>query len=256
MLLLSTSSLKWYGLHKIFSFAQKAWYDGINLDIDKSNFDTLDENYIKSLEKEFSIPVLSITAYDKWMDEKKVDKFVNMANILWSQLISFFPPHITDKKTDWFSKYLTNLSKKIDISLAIQNVPVKFWLFVIPEFRTNALQEIKKVTWNTSLNIANIDKTTWIDIMKALSVLWQSIKNVYISDKNWPKDWLLPGLAWWGTSFLPLESFLMKLKTTNYNWFITLSVNPKELEVWDDEKVLSNLENFKKYYEKHYIDYK
>lgn len=256
MLLLSSSSLKWYGLHKIFILAKKAWYDGINLDVDKTNFDTIDEDYIKDLQNEFGISVLSITAQDKWMDEKKIDKLVKMAEVLNSQLISFFPPHITDKKTDWFSKYLPNLSKKLSISLAVANVPAKFWLFVIPEFRTNALQEIKKVTGNTVLNIANIDKSTWIDIMKALSVLGSSIKNVYLSDKNWPKEWLLPGLAGWGTSYLPLESFLMKLKTSNYNWFITLSVNPKELEVWDDVKVLENLEQVKKYYKKHFLDYK
>jgi hypothetical protein len=65
MLLLSTSSLKGYSLHKIFIFAKKAGYDGLNLDLDKSNFDTLDGEYIKTLSDAFSIPVLSITAYDK-----------------------------------------------------------------------------------------------------------------------------------------------------------------------------------------------
>jgi hypothetical protein len=37
----------------------------LNLDLDKSNFDTLDGEYIKTLSDAFSIPVLSITAYDK-----------------------------------------------------------------------------------------------------------------------------------------------------------------------------------------------
>jgi hypothetical protein len=53
MILLSTSSLKGYGLHKIFQIVQKSQYNGIDLVIDKTNFDTLDTQYIKSLIDQF-----------------------------------------------------------------------------------------------------------------------------------------------------------------------------------------------------------
>ncbi|MDD4151941.1 MAG: TIM barrel protein, partial [Candidatus Gracilibacteria bacterium] len=248
MLLLSTSSLKGYGLHKIFIFAKKAGYDGINLDIDKSNFDTLDEEYIKTLSNAFEVPVLSITAQDKGVDEKKVDKMIQMAKLLGSQLVTFSPPHITDKKTEWFTKYLPKIKKDSSLSIAIQNVPLKFWLFVIPEFRSNTLGEIKKITGDTVLNISNIDKSSGTDILKAQSMLGNSLKNVYLSDKNGVKEGLLPGMSGGGTSYLPLESFLMKLKTSNYNGFISLSVNPKELDAGTDEKVIENLEFIKRYY--------
>jgi hypothetical protein len=32
-----------------------------------------------------------------------------------------------------------------------------------------------------------------------------------------------------GTSYLPLESFLMKLRASGYSAFITLKVNPREM---------------------------
>ncbi len=53
MILLSTSSLKGYGLHKIFQLVQKSQYNGIDLVIDKANFDTLDAEYIKKLSSDF-----------------------------------------------------------------------------------------------------------------------------------------------------------------------------------------------------------
>ena len=49
---------------------------------------------------------------------------------------------------------------------------------------------------------------------------------------------------------------LMKLKTTGYNGFLTLSVKPSELGVGTEEKVLQNLDYVKKYYEKHFLKYK
>ena len=46
MLLLSTSSLAGYGLHRIFEFAKKSEYDGIDLCIDFSEFDTFNAEYL------------------------------------------------------------------------------------------------------------------------------------------------------------------------------------------------------------------
>jgi sugar phosphate isomerase/epimerase len=53
MLLVSTSSLSGYGLHRIFSFVKKAGYDGIDLVLTKQNYDTWSADYIKSLIDEF-----------------------------------------------------------------------------------------------------------------------------------------------------------------------------------------------------------
>jgi hypothetical protein len=48
-------------LHRIFSFAKKAKYDGLDLYLTRLNYDLWDEDYIKSLVVEFDVPVLSIT---------------------------------------------------------------------------------------------------------------------------------------------------------------------------------------------------
>jgi hypothetical protein len=48
----------------------------------------------------------------------------------------------------------------------------------------------------------------------------------------------------------------MKLKTTAYGGFITLRVSPRALGVGNAERVLQNLEYMKKYYQKHFQDFK
>jgi len=256
MLLLSTSSLKWYWIHKIFILVKKAKYDWIDLVIDEKNFDTLDKEYLKSLSDEFKLPILSITAPDKWLSRQKIDKLVEMAKLFSSQVINFYPPHISDKNADEFIKYLPKIKKDLRISITVQNVEQKFKLFVIPEYKNNNLIELKKITQDTALNIENIDKSSGIDLLKAQNILWNTIVNIYLSDRDGVRQWLLPWNAGWWLSYLPIESFLMKLKSFGYNSFFSLRVKPTELWAWYDEKVLENLEQFKNYYKKNFLDYK
>jgi len=256
VILLSTSSLTWYGLHRIFKFAHKAGFDGLDIALGKINYDYWDEDYIKELSDSFNMPVLSITAPSRGMNEKKVDKIVSIATKLGAQLITFSPPHFSDKNTTWFTRYLLKVKRDTHISMAIQNVEPKFLFFIIPEYKNATLFEIKKVTWDATLDLSNIDASSGMDILKAQKMLWSSIKNIFLSDKHWNKAGILPGGAGGGISYLPLESFFMKLKISWYNGFVTLKVKPSELWVWTEEKVIQNLEYANWYYKKHYLNYK
>lgn len=252
MLVLSTISFNWYGLHKIFDFAKQSGYDGIELVLTKNQYDFWDEEYVLSLIKEFWVPVLSIKAPKRWMNEKLVDRIISLALKIWAQNITFTPPHFRDKNISWYLKYLSQVKKNSSIAISVENVEPKFILFIIPEHKDSSLRQIKKITWDTALVLSSIDQSSGEDIIKAQKILWASIKNIYFSDVNWPKKWLLPGNAWGWTSYLPLESFLMKLKSVSYNWLITLEISPKELWVWNNEKILNNLEYFKNYYKKYF----
>lgn len=256
MLLISTSSLKWYGIHKIFTLVKKSWYDGIDLVIDEKNYDTLDGKYLLGLSKAFEIPILSITAPEKWLSKAKIDAIVEMAKLLDVQVANFYPPHISDKAMPNLFKYLMKIKKDTRISITIQNVEQKYMLLVIPEYKHSNITELKKITGDTALNISTLDKSSGIDLQKALNLLWGSIRNVYLSDKQGLKEGLLPGNAWGGVSYMPIESFLMKLKISWYNGFFSLKVKPSELWVGSDEKILYNLEWVKKYYSKHFLEYK
>jgi hypothetical protein len=138
----------------------------------------------------------------------------------------------------------------------LQNIEQKFMLFIIPEYKNSNLMEIKKITWDTALNLSNIDKSSGIDLYKAQSILWNTLSNIYVNDRNGIRDGLLPGNAGGWVSFLPIESFFMKLKTSWYNGLFSLRVRPTELWVWSEEKILYNMEYVKNYYKKHFLDYK
>lgn len=253
MLLLSTSSLQWYGLHHIFQIVKESGYDGIDLCVDNELLDTWDEEYINSLSNDFWVPVVSISAPASKLDEKKVDQLIKLGNRLKSEVITFSPPHISDKNTKWFREYLPLISKKSEISLAVQNVPPKFLFFVIPEYKNSTLDQIKKITGSTSLDIAGIDASSGIDIMKAQQLLGSTIRNIFISDKDTTREWLLPGKWVGGASFLPLESFFITLKNSWYHHSFSLRIDSKQLWVGAVEEVLDNLASFKKYYSKYFL---
>lgn len=256
MLLLSTSSLTWYGLHRIFSFAKNAGYTGIDIALGELDYDIWDAWYIQELIDEFKLPVISLTAPGKWMSTQKLDRIIHLAESLKVQVVTFSPPHITDKDTKWFGASLLKLKKNTWLSICVQNVEPKFLFFVIPEYRNATLEKIKSVTGDTTLDILAVDASSNLDIVRALEVLGASVKNVFFCDKDGSKKWILPGGAGGGISHLPLESFLMKLKMSGYNGFITLRVSPKEIGVGNAQRVEQNLEYMKEYYEKHFKNYK
>lgn len=256
MLLLSTDTLKWYGLHRIFWFAKKAWYDWLDLVLSRQDYDNWDKEYVKKLSDDFGVPVLSITAPQRSLNEKKVDLIIKLASYLGAQNITFSPPHSRDANKTWYTKYLSRVKRDTHLAISIKNIEPKFLFFIIPEYPDATLSQIKRITWDTALDLSAVDNSSSLDILKAQKLLWSSIKNIYFSDKHWPKKWLLPGWAGWWTSYLPLESLLMKLKSSWYGAFITLKITPREIWVWTEEKIIQNLEYFKAYYKKHFLDFK
>lgn len=249
LILLSTSSLDWYGLHRIFLFAKEAWFYGVDLSVSFENFDTLDADYIKKISDETWVKVLSISAPSAKITESIVDKLFYLSSLLWSQVITFCPPHFSDKNDSWYKNYLPKIKKSSNISISVQNVIPEFLFFIIPTRRNASLIEIKKITGDTSFDLWNSN-----DIIKDSTFLWNSIKNIYINDSFWENKWLLLWTAIWWTSNLPIESFFMKMKANWYNWFFSLKVSPKELWVWNEEKVLINLKNSISYYEKYFVE--
>ena len=256
MLLLSTSSLTWYWLHHTFALAKKAWFDWIDLCIEHNLYDTWDREYISSLIEQFSLPVLSMSAPSTKLNEEKVDQIINIAKHIGAEVVSFSPPHISDKNTKWFRQYLPKIKKEEWITFSVQNVAPKFLFFIIPEYKNSTLEQIKKTTGFTTLDVGGVDVSSGIDLTKAYDLLGSSIKNIFLSDRDSNgKEGLLPGNAWNGVSHLPLESFLMKLKKNNYTWHISLKINPNELFVGDEEKIQEQFVQFQNYYHKYYTNF-
>lgn len=248
MILLSTESLKWYGIHRILDFAKKSWFHGIDLSVDYENFDTLDIEYLKKISDETWVKILSITAPSSKISENFIDKILAMAALFQSQVVNFLPPHFSDKNISWYKEYLPKIKKSSSIAISVQNVEPKFLFFIIPARRNASLIEIKKITWDTTFDLSNSN-----DIIKDYQFLGNSIKNIYLSDTEIEKKWLMLGKSSGWTSYLPIESLLMKLKANSYNWLLTIKIDPKELWAWNEDLVINNLKASISYIEKYFI---
>lgn len=225
MFLLSTSSLAGYGLHRIFSLAKQAEFDGIDISVDFDQYDSYDASYIDSLITSTDLPVMSITAPARKLNKKQCDQMLTLASELGVQVVNLHPPHRLDRERDWFGEYLQVVAKKYpNITINIINAPPKTWLFVISEYGDARPETIKKITAHTALSIENVDPESGVDLMKTLILLGSTMGLVYLSDKDDEQVWLFPGE---GT--MPLESLLIKLRDIGYSGHFTLTVDPKAL---------------------------
>jgi len=248
MLLLSTSSLQGYGLHKIFLLAKEANYGWIDLSVDFDQYDTVHASYIDSLIQSTSLPVISITAPERRLNRKQFDTILHLAHDLWVQIINIHPPHRLDREKDWFWEYLQSVAQKYpNIIINIINAPPKTWLFVISEYGDARPETIKKITEHTALSIENVDPSSGVDLMKTFILLGSTMGFIYLSDKTEESDWLFPG-EW----SMPLESLLIKLSDIGYTWNFTLSIDPKSLWAWDDDLVIQKLKEVEVFLLKYY----
>ncbi len=252
MLLLSTSSLTGYWLHKIFLLAEKAGYDGIDLTVDFALHDTYNAEYIDSLIQITNIPIVSVSAPQKHLTKKQLEITMNLANELEVRMVNVHPPHRLEKEKDWFGSYLKTLQNKYhNMNVNIINAPPKTWLFFIAEYGDARPETIKKMTEHTALSIENIDTSSGVGLMKTLVLLGSTLDFVYLSDneEETGKTGLFPGE---GT--MPLESLLIKLgeKEHPFQWVFSLQVKPEFLWAWNDEKVVKRLQEAQKYLYKYF----
>ena len=248
MLYLSTSSLRGYGLHRIFSFARTAGYDGLDLSLSGDDFDTCDPAYVSGLARAYGFRVPSITAYETDMDETRLGLVMKLALTLKSSIVTFYPP---EGGAAWYDTYLPQVQARYpDITLSVVNMPPKTTLLVIPGYNKNAtLQNIRKVTGYTSLAINHVLPESGVDLLKTFTMLGNTIRMVYLADRSSEKgrDGLLPGRG-----YMPIESLLVKLREAGYTGPFTLTVRPSELGAGaSDAQVLARLADVKAYVQRY-----
>ena len=92
MIALHTNSLHKYGLNRIFEFAKKAGYDGIEIGVEKGNFDTQNAEYIKKLSNEYNLPIVALHTPVNG-SQKSVEHVIDMAIYLKCPVIVISPPN-------------------------------------------------------------------------------------------------------------------------------------------------------------------
>lgn len=247
MIILSTDSLRGYGLNRIFEFAKKAGYDGIDLSIDFGQFDTLNADYLNSLIKQYDMPVHALSA-PKNIKAKKIQELVDIAKKIKAKVLILQPPKILDfKLSSWLRQEIPRIREKEAISIAMENSPAGTFLGFIPEHAMSNIQELKKFK-HVSLDTARIGEKRQ-DLIRAYSSFKKYLVHIHLSNLHHGKKYyrLDEGI-------LPLESFLTKLKQENYPGAISIKIMPKMLHAGEDDKLVQELENTKKFYDKYYTN--
>jgi sugar phosphate isomerase/epimerase len=247
MLVLSSDSLKGYGLNRIFNFIKQAGYGGIDLQIDFKNFDTQNTEYVKLLSDQYQIPVVAIQA-PPVSSPKKIQEALRMAKLLGCRIIVIQPPKIFDfKYIQWLKNEIPKIRQKENISIALENAPSETFLGIIPEHAMGNVNEMKK------FKHACIDTTRVAqkheDLIRIYKTLKKYIVHIHLSNVKLGRQYFLPN-----EGILPIESFLTKLKQDSWPGNIAVKVNPKFMNAGDDEKVLKTLLDIKKFYDTYFTN--
>ena len=245
MIILSTDSLRGYGLNRIFKLAKEAGYDGIDVAVDFNQFDTFNTQYIKTLIKEYDMPVHAVSA-PKHIAEKKIKKIAKMAKRVEAKVLVLQPPKILNfKLATWLKKEIPKLREKEFLSIAMENAPAGTFLGFIPEHAISNTLELKKFK-HISLDTARIGEKRK-DLMRAYNSFKKFLVHIHLSNLYRGKKYAPPQ-----EGIMPLESFLTKLKQDGYPGALSIKVLPKHLHAGDDDRVIEELKSTKKYYEKYY----
>lgn len=246
MLLLSTDSLKGYGLNRIFQFAKDAQYDGLELVLSTSDFDTQNSDYINGLIKDTKIPVEVVRTFTR-STIKKSEFACSFAKKIGASLVILEPPKLFDfKYAEWLKKTVPKLRRKHNIRIALKNSAAETFLGFLPGRSMNNIGDLKKfgeVCLDTALLYSKK-----IDLMRAYSSLKKVLVCIHFSNVHKGKLHSLPT-----EGVMPLESLLLKLKKDKFKEPISVMVNAKELKVGHDKKVIDNLKAVKSFYEKYYL---
>lgn len=249
MLVLSTDSLRGYGLNRVFELAKQAGYDGIDLAVDYGQFDTFNTDYLLQLIKDYDLPIHSISA-PKQIASKRIKELVKMAKDTGAKVLVLQPPKLFDfKLAAWLREEIPKLREKEFLSIALENAPAGTFLGFIPEHAMSNTQELKKFK-HVSLDTARIGEKKQ-DLIRAYTAFKKFLVHVHISNVFRGKKYspLSDGI-------MPLESFLSKLKQDKYPGAFSIKILPKYLHAGEDDKVVEELERARKYYEKHFKNVK
>ncbi len=245
MFVLSTDSLKGYGLNRIFQFAKEAGYDGLDLAINPQDYDTQNPEYVKSLCDQYQIPVVAIQT-PAHGTPKKINMAVEMAKTINCKIIVIQPPKLLELKfIQWLKREIPKIRQKENISIALENAPSSNFLGILPGHamdNLSAMKEFKHACIDTS-RVAQKKQ----DIIRVYRALHKYIVHMHLSNVRGSQLYHLPDKG-----VLPLESLLSKMKQEDYPGAFSLKTHPKHLNAGDDEKVVETLKQAKKFYEKYF----
>lgn len=244
MFLLSTDSLRGYGLNRIFQFAKDAGFEGIELALDGRLFDTQNPDYLNELQNEFKLPIRAMRTFPN-STIRQATLALEIARAVEAKVVVLDPPRLFDfKYRDWMKKHVPLLRKKYGLKIALKNGPSEYLWGILPGRSMSNIPDLQNFK-EVCIDVANLYGKR-LDLMRAYEMMKSYLVHVHLSNVYRGEDHSLLD-----EGIMPLESLLTKLKKENYSYDITLLVRPKALSVGDDKAVLKNLEKARKFYDRY-----
>ena len=246
MLLFHTDNLPYHGLERVFEFAKKAGYDGIEVGIN-GNYDTHNSEYLKTLEKRFKIPIkafsMDIKQEEKWIKayQETVRDFKDVTmNLHAGSSLSF-------KYQKWLTEIAPKIAKKYNLTLCRRNLPFESFLGFLPKRKNNTLRALK-AQGNVCVDMTALALSNE-DIMRAIESLGAHLKHTYLSNVYRHMPYSLPNKG-----VLPVESFLTKLAKIGYRGNFTMYVAGSEFNEGNDDLTIKRMIEARKFFEKYFVD--
>lgn len=244
MFLLSSDSLRGYGLNRVFHFAKEAGFEGIEIAMDLRQYDTQNPDYILELQKEYDLPVRAIRTFPD-STIKKSEVVLDIAGKVGAKVVVLQPPRFFDfKYKDWMKKQVPAYRKKYGMKIALMNGPSEYLWGILPGRAMNSIPDLQNFK-EVCLNVSNLYGKK-LDLMRAYEIMKPYLAHVHLSNVFRGKEHSLLH-----EGIMPLESFLTKLKKDKYAHDLSLVVRPKALAAGDDKILMRSLKQSKDFYDKY-----
>ncbi|MCX6807289.1 MAG: sugar phosphate isomerase/epimerase [Patescibacteria group bacterium] len=247
MLLLSTGTLYKYGLNRIFHFAKKLRYEGIEL-IVNDVADMRNIEYLRELQKQYDLPIEAL-AVPHNSNIEKTKAIIEMADDMGIGIVVVRAPLWTDfVYTQWVKKNLSSSGAITSRHICIENPPQGDGV-ILPKYafgNINDLATFKSIALDTMHLFSR-----QLDLMRVYEKFKPQIKYIRLSDSKRGRNHMIPG-----DGVLPLESFLAHLNKNQYKGHISIKIDYEEVGGGDDVKAEKALTAARKFYEEYFLNSK
>lgn len=235
-ILLSSDTLSGYWLDHIFEVAKENWFDWLDIALWK-NFDGWNTKYVKSLVEKHQFPI-EVIQVSSSVNAKELQQALDLADAVGCKKIVINPPTIFNMSSyRLITQTLWTVKKnRPDFSFSIVNPkPSTLFLLPIPQFRFANLEDIiTKYHCQLAIDVCHFDgDIVESDFMKRISSYKDKIDILYLSDKKFKKLDHIPLEQW----ELKLWLLLKKLKTTQYNWYLSVKYELEKKTLADGDEI-------------------
>ena len=238
----STGSLYPFGLERVYSWAAKADYDGVEIMMD-DRWDTHQEDYLNHLKERHGIPILALhppLRRGAWNLEpgETLIRVSRLARQVEVPVVVAHPPPPGRPLERWRDGPLQE-ARKQGVSVAVENMPrgEARGVFSIRRFRSCHLPEHLLGLGDVTLDTSHVGASK-VDLMRAYAVLAGQLRHVHLSDSDLTggDQHRLPGKG-----RLPLRPFLAALADSGYPGAVSLELKPWPLGTPNPETILERM---------------